>query len=157
MRLNRRVTSCVVILFFIFSTFTNTFAMSKPPNSSSAAYLQSKAQSEPNVCFSSEDTKKLVVELEKCKIVEKNIVVYYNSNVELSKQIDLLKQEIDLLNQKYQVASDLEKKNEEIYAQKIKVYETDLKNAEKPRWGSLLGSFGLGSIVTGIVILILVH
>ena len=106
---------------------------------------------EPYVCFSSEDAKRLTVELEKCKIVEKNIVMYYNSNVELSKQIELLKEEIELLNQKYQVAEDLEKKNEEIYAQKIKVYETELADAKKPKWGAMFGSFGLGALVAAVL------
>jgi hypothetical protein len=102
-------------------------------------------EQEARICFSDEAAKKLVVEIEQCRIVNKNIVNYYKSNVELTKQIELLKVEITLLKEKFEVADKLLKTNEELYKQKAEVLNNELEEAKKPRWTSMFISGGVGA------------
>jgi len=111
--------------------------------------------SQDRVCFSVEDSKRLVVEIEKGRLLEKNIVLIEKSNEELIKQTELLKEQVNLLNDKFEAAEKLKDKNEEIYKQKEKVLNDELTEAKKPRWGSLFAAGGIGSIATLVLLLVL--
>ena len=107
-----------------------------------------------NVCFTQEVSKKLVMELERGKLLEKNIILLEEQNQELLKQIDIIKQQNQLLQEQFQAANELLKKNEELNKLRIDGLENDLKEAKKPRWGSLFSSFSLGALSAFAVILL---
>lgn len=127
-----------IFIIILFLHLTNTYA-----------------QTNDRICFSIEDSKRLVVELEKGKLLEQNIILLEKSNEELTKQTNLLKEQVQLVNDKFKTAEALVNKNEELYNQKVKVLNEELDEANKPRWGSLFGSFGLGVLMTGLLIILL--
>lgn len=107
-----------------------------------------------NICFTQEDSKRLVIELERGRLIEKNLILLEQQNQELVKQIDILKQQNQLLQEQFQAANELLKKNEELNKLRIDGLENDLKEAKKPRWGSLFSSFSLGALSAFAVILL---
>lgn len=107
-----------------------------------------------NICFTQEDSKRLVVELERGRLLEKNLLLLEDQNKELIKQTEILKEQNKLLQEQFITCNDLLKKNEDLYKLKIKSLENDLDEAKKPRWGSMFSTFGLGA-ATGIITLLL--
>lgn len=107
-----------------------------------------------NICFNQDDSKRLVVELERGRLLEKNIVLLEQQNQELLKQTEILKEQNKLLQEQFVACNDILKKNDELYKLKIKSLENDLSEAKKPRWGSMFSTFGLGA-ATGIITLLL--
>lgn len=108
-----------------------------------------------NICFSSDDSKRLVVELEKGRLLEQNIILLEKVNSELMKQTELLKEQVILVDEKFKSAEALVNKNEELYNQKIKVLDDELTEAKKPRWKSLFISGGVGALLTLLLIVVL--
>lgn len=108
-----------------------------------------------DVCFSIEDSKRLVVELEKGRLLEQNIILLEKVNSELMKQTELLKEQVILVDEKFKSAEALVTKNEELYNQKIKVLDDELIEAKKPRWKSLFISGGVGALLTLLLIVVL--
>lgn len=108
-----------------------------------------------DVCFSIEDSKRLVVELEKGRLLEQNIILIEKTNNELIKQTELLKEQVKLTDDKFKSAEALVTKNEELYNQKIKVLDDELIEAKKPRWKSLFISGGVGALLTLLLIVVL--
>ena len=108
-----------------------------------------------DICFSSDDSKRLVVELEKGRLLEQNIILLEKVNLELMKQNELLKDQVKLTDEKFKSAEALVIKNEELYNQKIKVLDDELTEAKKPRWKSLFISGGVGAILTLLLIVVL--
>ncbi len=108
-----------------------------------------------NICFSSDDSKRLVVELEKGRLLEQNIILLEKVNSELMKQTELLKEQVILVDEKFKSAEALVIKNEELYNQKIKVLDDELIEAKKPRWKSLFISGGVGALLTLLLIVVL--
>ena len=108
-----------------------------------------------DICFSSDDSKRLVVELEKGRLLEQNIILLEKANSELMKQTELLKEQVKLTDEKFKSAEALVIKNEELYNQKIKVLDDELTEAKKPRWKSLFISGGVGAILTLLLIVVL--
>ena len=107
-----------------------------------------------DICFTQDDSKRLVVELERGRLLEKNIVLLEQQNQELLKQTEILKEQNKLLQEQFVACNDILKKNDELYKLKIKSLENDLSEAKKPRWGSLFSTFGLGA-ATGIITVLL--
>ena len=108
-----------------------------------------------NICFSIEDSKVLVVELEKGRIIEQNNKLLEQSNLELIKQTDLLKEQVKLVEDKFKATESLVSKNEELYNQKIKVINDESNEAKKPRWKSMFVSGGVGALLTLLLIVVL--
>jgi hypothetical protein len=129
----------------------DSYAMSSPVQSTSSIQISDNS----NVCLSTEYAKKLVVDLKKYKLQEKALISCTSSNIELSQQVSLLREEVELLQQKYEITNNLLLKNEEIYKQKYDVLNDELTEAKKPRWGSLITSGALGAVLMGLAIIIL--
>lgn len=106
-----------------------------------------------DICFSQDDSKKIVVELERGRLLEKNIQLLEQENNELIKQTNLLKEQNKLILEQYQACNDLLKKNEDIYKLKIQALENDLTDMKKDKRKSMLGSFGVGAL-TGILLML---
>jgi len=108
-----------------------------------------------DICFSSDDSKRLVVELEKGRLLEQNIILLEKANSELMKQTELLKEQVKLTDEKFKSAEALVTKNEELYNQKIKVLDDELIEAKKPRWKSLFISGGVGACIALLLVVLL--
>ena len=108
-----------------------------------------------DICFSSDDSKRLVVELEKGRLLEQNIILLEKVNLELMKQNELLKDQVKLTDEKFKSAEALVIKNEELYNQKIKVLDDELTEAKKPRWKSLFVSGGVGAVLAVLLVILL--
>ena len=108
-----------------------------------------------DICFSSDDSKRLVVELEKGRLLEQNIILLEKANSELMKQTELLKEQVILVDEKFKSAEALVIKNEELYNQKIKVLDDELNEAKKPRWKSLFISGGVGACIALLLVVLL--
>jgi len=108
-----------------------------------------------DICFSSDDSKRLVVELEKGRLLEQNIILLEKANSELMKQTELLKEQVKLTDEKFKSAEALVIKNEELYNQKIKVLDDELTEAKKPRWKSLFISGGVGACIALLLVVLL--
>ncbi len=108
-----------------------------------------------NICFSSDDSKRLVVELEKGRLLEQNIILLEKANLELMKQTELLKEQVKLTDEKFKSAEALVIKNEELYNQKIKVLDDELTEAKKPRWKSMFISGGVGACIALLLVVLL--
>lgn len=107
------------------------------------------------VCFNEQDSKKLVIELEKGKLIEKNLELTEKQNLELTKQTEILKEQLKLTKEQLQASQEIIVKNEELNKVKEESLQNEIKEAKKPRWGSLFGSFGLGALTVGLLILML--
>ena len=132
----------LIILLFVLSLLFNT-----------NSYGQLNVNSD--VCFSIEDSKRLVVELEKGRLLEQNIILLEKSNNELVKQTELLKEQVKLMDDKFKSAEMLVLKNEELYNQKMKVMNDELNEAKKPRWKSMFISGGSGAIIALLLVILL--
>ena len=108
-----------------------------------------------NICFSSDDSKRLVVELEKGRLLEQNIILLEKVNLELMKQNELLKDQVKLTDEKFKSAEALVIKNEELYNQKLKVLDDELTEAKKPRWKTLFISGGVGACIALLLVVLL--
>jgi len=108
-----------------------------------------------DICFSQDDSKRLVVELERGRLLEKNVTLLEQQTEELTKQTEILRKQNDLLKEQFQIANDLMKKKDELYKLKTDVLENELKESKKPRWGSLFGTFGLGAATAFALMLLL--
>lgn len=106
------------------------------------------------IAFSQSDAKRLVVELEKIELTNQNLTIAEKEIIEYVKQVDILKDQLKLTKEQLESANNLIKKNEELYNLKEKSLENNLKEASKPKWDLLFGSFGLGAVVTLTLILI---
>ena len=145
MKPNSKVKLCLIltILFIMLAVI------------SSKSYGQNIVSPNDKICFSIEDSKRLVVELEKSKLLEQNIILLEKSNEELIKQTELLKEQVKLMDDKFKSAEALVIKNEELYNQKLKVLNDELNEAKKPRWKSLFVSGGVGAVLAVLLVILL--
>ena len=156
MKRNNIVFIFVILFILLFSNTSygvDSYAMSLPTSSGSSSSLQ--VQDNNNVCMSTDYVKKLVVDLKRYKLQEKALVSCSKSNSELSQQVSLLREEVELLKQKNDIINDLLLKNEELYKQKFNVINDELNEAKKPRWGSLLSAGAIGAILMGLAVIAL--
>jgi len=144
MRHSKYVISFVIILSLLFAGAQKSFASIEP----------SKQQAS-GITFKSDDAARLVIELEKGRIYQRNVKTLEKENAELYKQNALLKEQLKLTNDKLDAANELLKKSEDLNKIKTDNLEAQLKEASKPRWGAMGVSFGLGAAVMGVLILLL--
>jgi len=154
----------IFLIMFLFFVLSINVATSYAEDSLAKTLDSSKliTDEEGDICFEVEDAKRLVVELEKGKILEKNLDLLEKSNDELTKQTQLLKEQIDLMNEKINAAQKLIDESEKIYGEKEKVFEEkevilndELKEAKKPRWKSIFSAGGIGAAIAAVLISVL--
>ena len=118
-----------------------------------------------SVCFTPQDSYRLVTDLENAKNFESLNIQLEKQTVEQLNQIEAYKELVNLMEEKVKAAEDLaanqEKiyqdamaKHEELYKVKEAALKKDLKEAGKTDWGSLIRSFGLGAAATALLVLI---
>ena len=108
-----------------------------------------------DVCFSEGDASKIVVELEKGRICEQEVIQYESSVKELSIQIESLKTQVESMNKKFDETVKLLESERKISEEKDKARLEEIRQAGKPQWMMLFGGFSAGAILVGALVLLL--
>ena len=108
-----------------------------------------------DVCFSEADASKIVVELEKGRICEQEVVQYEVSVKELSIQIESLKTQVETMSKKFDETLKQLEAERKIADEKDKARLEEIKTAGKPQWTMLFGGFGTGALLSGALVLLL--
>jgi vacuolar-type H+-ATPase subunit I/STV1 len=108
-----------------------------------------------DVCFSEADAGKIVVELERGRFCEQQVVQYEVSVKELSIQIESLKTQVDTMSKKFDETLKQLDTERKIADEKDKARLEEIKAAGKPQWTMLFGGFGTGALLIGALVLLL--
>ena len=108
-----------------------------------------------DVCFSEADASKIVVELERGRFCEQQVVQYEVSVRELSIQIESLKTQVDTMSKKFDETLKQLEAERKIADEKDKARLEEIKAAGKPQWTMLFGGFGAGALLIGALVLLL--
>ena len=108
-----------------------------------------------DVCFTEADASKIVVELEKGRICEQQVVQYEVSVKELSVQIESLKTQVETMSNKFDETMKQLETERKIASEKDKARLEEIKTAGKPQWTMLCGGFGAGALLIGALVLLL--
>jgi len=108
-----------------------------------------------DICMDEKNASAIVVEIEKCRIMEQELGLLKDSNIELQKQIDLLKQIIELKNQQIEVGDKTIKQYSDLLKQQEEVYKEIIKNSKSSFFEKIKDAFsyvGIG-ILIGVFII----
>ena len=108
-----------------------------------------------DVCFTEANASKIVVELEKGRICEQQVVQYEVSVKELSVQIESLKTQVETMSKKFDETMKQLETERKIASEKDKARIEEIKAAGKPQWTMLFGGFGAGALLIGALFLLL--
>ena len=108
-----------------------------------------------DVCFTEANASKIVVELEKGRICEQQVVQYEVSVKELSVQIESLKTQVETMSKKFDETMKQLETERKIASEKDKARLEEIKAAGKPQWTMLFGGFGAGAVAAIVLILLL--
>ena len=108
-----------------------------------------------DVCFSEADAGKIVVELERGRFCEQQVVQYEVSVKELSVQIESLKTQVETMSKKFDETMKQLDTERKIADEKDKARLEEIKAAGKPQWTMLFGGFGAGALLIGALVLLL--
>ena len=108
-----------------------------------------------DVCFSEADAGKIVVELERGRFCEQQVVQYEVSVGELSIQIESLKTQVETMSKKFDETLKQLDTERKIADEKDKARLEEIKAAGKPQWTMLFGGFGAGALLIGALVLLL--
>ena len=108
-----------------------------------------------DICFSESDASTMVVELEKGRLCEKQIIQYEDATRELTEQIGQLRVQVDAMNVKFDETVKQLETERKIAEEKDKARVEEIKQAGKPQWTMLFGGFGAGALLVGALILLL--
>ena len=102
-------------------------------------------QDEPIICFSEETAKRMVVEIEQCRITNKQIEILIKENQELRKQIEYLKAIIELQKKQLQISKETIENLQEIINYQNKAYKHLYKKSfyDKIKENSLFLTLGI--------------
>ena len=108
-----------------------------------------------DICFSESDASTMVVELEKGRLCEKQIIQYEDATRELTEQIGQLRVQVDAMNVKFDETVKQLEAERKIAEEKDKARLEEIKTAGKPQWTMLFGGFGAGAVAAIVLILLL--
>lgn len=108
-----------------------------------------------DICFDEKVASNIVVELEKGRLIQQETEALKGENAELQKQIDLLKQIIELKDIQLESTNKALKQYGDLLEQQGKLYEEALKRSKPSFFEKLsdtLGAVGIG-IIIGVLLL----
>ena len=108
-----------------------------------------------DVCFSEPDASKMVVELERGRVCEQQVIQYEASVKELSTQIESLKTQVETMSKKFDETLKQLEAERKIADEKDKARLEEIKTAGKPQWTMLFGGFGAVALLIGALVLLL--
>lgn len=107
------------------------------------------------VCFTEVDASKIVVELEKGRICEKQVANYEKATQELAEQVSLSQEQVKTMSEKFDETLKQLEVERKIADEKDKARVEEIKKAGKPQWTMLFGGFGAGALLIGALVLLL--
>ena len=108
-----------------------------------------------DVCFTEADASRMVVELEKGRICEQQVVHYEKATQELTEQIGLLQEQVSMMSKKFDETLKQLEVERKLAEEKDKARIEEIKQAGKPQWTMLFGGFGAGALLVGALVLLL--
>ena len=112
-------------------------------------------QASDTVCFTYNDAKTILIGLERGKLCEQQVILYEQSEKELAIQMQELKNQIAVLNEKFDATVKQLQIERKIAEEKDKTRLQEIEEAGKTKWGQLFGSFGVGALLTIAAVLLL--
>ena len=97
----------------------------------------------------------MVVELERGRVCEQQVIQYEASVKELSTQIESLKTQVETMSKKFDETMKQLETERKIASEKDKARIEEIKTAGKPQWTMLFGGFGAGALLIGALVLLL--
>jgi len=116
-----------------------------------------KCAASDDICFDPPTAGDIVVELEKARIMERENALLREGNDELEKQIDLLKQVIELKDKQIDVLEKTNKEYENLLKTQKDLYGEMIKNSRPSLLDKItdtLGSMGIGALLMGAILLL---
>jgi peptidoglycan hydrolase CwlO-like protein len=107
------------------------------------------------VCFAEADASKMVVELERGRICEQQVVHYEKATQELTEQINLLQEQVNMMSKKFDETLKQLEVERKLAEEKDKARIEEIKQAGKPQWTMLFGGFSAGAVLIGALFLFL--
>lgn len=110
------------------------------------------------ICFDDATASRMVVELERAKIMEQQLSTQSSGNLELQNQIDILKTTINLYQEQITVYKNMQEMNQKMSEMKDKACTEQIKAATPTFFDNMqkyLTGVGVGGILAGIAILLL--
>ncbi len=112
-------------------------------------------QASDTVCFTYNDAKTILIGLERGKLCEQQVILYEQSEKELAIQMQELKNQIAVLNEKFDATVKQLQIERKIAEEKDKARLQEIEEAGKTKWGQIFGSFGAGALLTIAAVLLL--
>jgi hypothetical protein len=108
-----------------------------------------------DICFTEDQGKQIVVEIEKGRMCEKQIVLLEDVQKELINQNTILKKQVNIEQDKFGKAVTQLETERTICIEKDNARLNEIKDAGKIKWGQLFGAFGAGVVAVGLLIILL--
>lgn len=97
----------------------------------------------------------MVVELERGRICEQQVVHYEKATQELTEQINLLQEQVNMMSKKFDETLKQLEVERKLAEEKDKARIEEIKQAGKPQWTMLFGGFSAGAVLIGALFLFL--
>lgn len=97
----------------------------------------------------------MVVELEKGRLCDKQVIQYEGAMKELTDQVGQLKVQVDSINSKFDETLRQLESERKIAEEKDKARVEEIKQAGKPQWTMMFGGFSAGALLVGALVLLL--
>lgn len=107
-----------------------------------------------DICFTEDQGKQIVVEIEKGRMCEKEVILLEGAQKELIGQNTILKKQVSIEQDKFGEAVSQLETERTICVEKDKARISEIKDAGKIKWGQLFGAFGAGVVAVGLMILL---
>lgn len=124
----------------------------------SAFLLCPASSAAQETCFADDVAGRMVVALERAKILEQQVAVSQGGNAELQQQIDILKGTVQLLEDQVRIYRNMAAMQEQMATVKERLCDEEIK-AARPTLMHQVGThgvaFGLGAILAGLFVLLL--
>ena len=108
----------------------------------------------PVVCFTEDDTKKIVVDLENSNDYREQVEILKEANAELEKQIISLKEINKLQQEQLEISKQTIESYQKLLNAQKEAYEKEIENSKPSIWGKIFaGAGGLGiGILVGLLL-----
>jgi hypothetical protein len=103
-----------------------------------------------DVCVSEESAKRIVVELEKAKVNEEQLITLKAYNLELEKQVSLMKDVVKLKDDQIRKNEEMIEQQKRLMEYQVQACEEKVKNAKPSFFDGLIKV--LGGVAIGIII-----
>jgi endo-alpha-1,4-polygalactosaminidase (GH114 family) len=108
-----------------------------------------------DICFTEDQGKQMIIEIEKGRMCETQVILLEAGQKELIQQNGLLNKQVKMEKSKFEETVLQLETERTICAEKDKARLEEIKAAGKPQWTMLFGGFGAGALLIGALVLLL--